>query len=262
MTSYRKIWEQHNGPIPYDEDGRRYEIHHIDGNRSNNKITNLQLVTIQEHYNIHYSQSDWAACQSILTRMKLSPSEHSKRQSDLAKLRILDGTHHFTDPEFIIKNSARGRQRTKHLNSMWGKTHRDETKIAMSKSHRQAVESGTHHTQTTKFANSVRKNQARLISEGKHNFQNPDIRTLQIDSQKRMIGNGTHPLQDKNRIDPNKILVSCIHCRKETTLPALTSHHKHNDTPRHNPGVIRMCCVICKKETSKGAFTKWHIHKE
>jgi len=26
---YRKIYEQHYGPIPVDSDGRTYEIHHI-----------------------------------------------------------------------------------------------------------------------------------------------------------------------------------------------------------------------------------------
>jgi len=28
-TNYRKIYEDHNGPIPVDEDGRTYEIHHL-----------------------------------------------------------------------------------------------------------------------------------------------------------------------------------------------------------------------------------------
>jgi hypothetical protein len=29
---YRKVWEKINGPIPKDDLGRSYEIHHIDGN--------------------------------------------------------------------------------------------------------------------------------------------------------------------------------------------------------------------------------------
>ena len=33
---YRKIYEQHHGPIPIDESGRTYDIHHIDGNHFNN----------------------------------------------------------------------------------------------------------------------------------------------------------------------------------------------------------------------------------
>jgi hypothetical protein len=31
-NNYRKIYENHNGIIPKDSDGRTYEIHHIDGN--------------------------------------------------------------------------------------------------------------------------------------------------------------------------------------------------------------------------------------
>jgi len=54
-TNYRKIYEQYYGPIPRDEQGRSYEIHHIDGNHSNNDPTNLKCVSIQEHYDIHYS---------------------------------------------------------------------------------------------------------------------------------------------------------------------------------------------------------------
>ena len=52
-NNYRKIWIEHNGPIPIDENGRSYEIHHIDGNHSNNHIDNLKCVSIQEHYDMH-----------------------------------------------------------------------------------------------------------------------------------------------------------------------------------------------------------------
>lgn len=45
---HQYIWEKENGPIP-----KGYEIHHIDGNTMNNDITNLMMVTIQEHKEIH-----------------------------------------------------------------------------------------------------------------------------------------------------------------------------------------------------------------
>lgn len=75
MTIYRKIYEEHCGPIPKDEDGRTYEIHHKDGNRSNNTIDNLQCVSIAEHYKIHYDRGDFGACVMIAKRMSL-PSDH------------------------------------------------------------------------------------------------------------------------------------------------------------------------------------------
>jgi len=62
----RKAWvELHGRPIPKDENGRSYEIHHIDGNPWNNSKENLVAVSIQEHYDIHERQGDWAACRLI-----------------------------------------------------------------------------------------------------------------------------------------------------------------------------------------------------
>ena len=51
-TITRKIYIKHFGNIPKDGDGRSYEIHHIDGNHSNNDPSNLRAVTIKEHYEI------------------------------------------------------------------------------------------------------------------------------------------------------------------------------------------------------------------
>lgn len=72
--TYRKIWITQNGPIPIDANNRTYEIHHADGNKSNNHINNLLCVSIEEHYDIHYKQQDWGACVMIAKRMNLSPS--------------------------------------------------------------------------------------------------------------------------------------------------------------------------------------------
>jgi len=75
---HRKIYEDHYGPIPKDSEGRSYEIHHIDGNHENNNIDNLLCVSIQEHYNIHYSQGDFKACLIMSKRMDISPEEKSR----------------------------------------------------------------------------------------------------------------------------------------------------------------------------------------
>ena len=82
ITAHRKIYETFIGPIPKDEDGRSYEIHHIDGNHNNNEISNLLCVSIKEHYEIHKSQGDYKACLIMSQRMKVSPEE----KSYLAKL--------------------------------------------------------------------------------------------------------------------------------------------------------------------------------
>jgi hypothetical protein len=77
-VNHRKIYEDHYGLIPKDEQGRSYEIHHIDGNHENNAIDNLICVSIQEHYNIHYLQGDYKACLIMSKRMKISSEEKSR----------------------------------------------------------------------------------------------------------------------------------------------------------------------------------------
>lgn len=56
---HRYVWEYYNDKIP-----KGYEIHHIDFDRSNNDISNLQLVSRSEHRKIHADlltdeQRDW-----------------------------------------------------------------------------------------------------------------------------------------------------------------------------------------------------------
>ena len=87
---HRKIYKQHCGEIPVDSDGRTYDIHHIDGDDSNNDISNLIAVSIKEHYAIHEAQSDWGACIAIEMRMGRDPD----LISELNRKKVEDGTHH------------------------------------------------------------------------------------------------------------------------------------------------------------------------
>ena len=116
MDIYRKIWEQHNGPVPKESDGRSYEIHHIDGNHSNNDISNLKCLTIQEHFDIHYVQKDYAACLLISKRMANSDIDSKTRSllsRDNANKRMKNGTHNFLDREFQISRGINNK--TKQL---------------------------------------------------------------------------------------------------------------------------------------------------
>jgi hypothetical protein len=87
-TNYRSVWEAVYGEIPTDAFNRSFEIHHIDGNRDNNEISNLQCVSIDEHYDIHFQQGDFGACHLIAKRKATSSRELSQIVSDLNKRRI------------------------------------------------------------------------------------------------------------------------------------------------------------------------------
>ena len=65
----RNIWLQHHEYIPKDVNGKSYEIHHIDGNHENNDINNLLAIPINMHYEIHYLQNDYLACNLIAERI-------------------------------------------------------------------------------------------------------------------------------------------------------------------------------------------------
>jgi hypothetical protein len=103
---YRKIYKQHYGAIPVDEQGRSYEIHHIDNDHENNDPDNLKAVTIQEHYDIHYVQGDWSACLMMSERMKVSPEEKSRLATLHNKKLIEEGRHHFIGIDQSGKNNS------------------------------------------------------------------------------------------------------------------------------------------------------------
>lgn len=69
------VWEEHFGKIP---DG--YQIHHIDGNKTNNVIENLQLVTPLEHKRIHQGckivNGEWYKPCSVCGEYKPCTSEY------------------------------------------------------------------------------------------------------------------------------------------------------------------------------------------
>lgn len=48
VSLHRYIWEKHNGPIPCN-----YDIHHIDENKSNNDLSNLQMILKANHTRLH-----------------------------------------------------------------------------------------------------------------------------------------------------------------------------------------------------------------
>jgi hypothetical protein len=158
--NYRKIYEKCHGPIPLDEEGRTFDIHHIDGNRKNNDPSNLIALSIKDHYEIHYSKGDWAACLRMSERMKLSVEEKSVLSSRATRKRLDEGTHPFLRKDFA----------------------KDANK--------QRVEEGTHNFLDGEFHRQV---QQKLIDEGTHHFLGGDL-------QRRRIADGTHPFLRQREI--------------------------------------------------------------
>jgi hypothetical protein len=54
LSLHRYVWEKHNGKIP-----KGYDIHHLDGDKTNNDISNLECLPKPEHtrkYSPHHNQ--------------------------------------------------------------------------------------------------------------------------------------------------------------------------------------------------------------
>ncbi|MDE2106048.1 MAG: HNH endonuclease [Patescibacteria group bacterium] len=51
---HREIWKLRYGPVP-----KGHHIHHIDGNKHNNEIHNLECVSAIKHLSEHAKSSDW-----------------------------------------------------------------------------------------------------------------------------------------------------------------------------------------------------------
>lgn len=225
---YRKIYEQHHGPIPQDDQGRTYDIHHIDGDPSNNDISNLLAVSIQDHLQIHLNQGDWAAAMRLMSRLGMSKEEKSKIAKLSAKKRIANGTHPFigernpvykmlangTHP-FVggeharqrVKNGANPFQGGEHVKKANKRRIKDGTHNFLGGDlQRKRVEEGTHHL----LGGEVHR---RLVAEGRHNFLGGEI--SRKTNQKRMM-EGTHNILR---------VYECPHCNKLGKGPAMFRYH-------------------------------------
>ena len=53
VLAHRWVWENHKGRIPDEMD-----IHHIDGNKDNNEINNLKMLSRSDHRKEHWTDSN------------------------------------------------------------------------------------------------------------------------------------------------------------------------------------------------------------
>lgn len=76
ITMHRYVWEYYNGKIP-----NGYEVHHIDFNKENNSISNLELLTKEEHKKLHADtlteeQREWRHNNMIKTAQPAAKQWH------------------------------------------------------------------------------------------------------------------------------------------------------------------------------------------
>lgn len=184
-VNYRKIYEDHFGPIPVDELGRSYHIHHLDGNDHNNDPSNLIALSPQEHYDVHFVNGDYHAC----WKMKLILALSHEQISDLAILnaekRVQNGTHNFLGDQ--NPNSRRVKDGT---HNFLGDNNPNRKRAALGLQ-----------------SERVKRQQEQRIKEGTHHWLGGEYQRRQVQKQ---IAEGRNVfIGDKN---PNKRQVTCPHC--------------------------------------------------
>lgn len=146
--NYRKIWIKLKGPIPVDEQGRSFEIHHIDGNRKNNSIENLQCLSAEDHFKLHYGKEEFFAAHLIAKRLgrsleNISNWNMSKEGRERLRQSKLGDNNPMRNPKVAkkVSDALKGRKKSKEAEKKRLETAKknntlkrsEETKIKMRK---------------------------------------------------------------------------------------------------------------------------------
>jgi hypothetical protein len=201
--NYRKIYEQHYGPIPKDAQGRSYQIHHIDGNHCNNNIENLACLSIEDHYQLHLSNQEYAAARLLALQMNRSREEISelsrKTVTKTNQRMIQDGTHPWLGPDHNKKKNAKAIANGTHP---W----------LGPENNRRRIENGTHPFKNSEIQSRIAKNS---VANGKNALVGGEI---QRKTNARLLAEGKHVSQIKQ---------VCEHCGK--TISKTNYHRWHGD---------------------------------
>lgn len=224
-TKYRRIYENHYGKIPNDPEGRTYDIHHIDGNHTNNNPNNLEALSLEEHIAIHEHNGDWAACYVLSLRLKLSPAEVKEYASKANLKRVKDGTHNL-----LGGNQQRAVQRKRVLDG----TH---NLLGLSNPVHEKVANGTHPWLGGEIS---RRTQQQRLADGTHHNLDKEKASAR---ERKKVKEGTHPFQGK---DAGEIVRNRNLSRIELGV--------------HQSQTIRTC-PHCGKIGKGGAMIQWHFDR-
>lgn len=262
-SNYRKIYEHHVGPIPKDEDGRTYDIHHIDGDHSNNNISNLKAITLQEHYDIHLSQGDYRAAHLISIRLRMSPEEISRLSKLAIQQQIMKDNHPWRKAVnvHVLRLEEDEAYRNTFINSIKEMNYR-------------RVQDGTHHFLGGEIQ---RRTSQKRLDNGTHHFLGGEI-AQRINKEK--VDNGTHNFLGKHNPTHERVKqgthqfvtkVTCPHCNKVGQTTNMNKYHFDNckiktnknkfDIPSNHPSYKESQCPYCHKTGKGGIMSRWHFDK-
>lgn len=218
-NNQRRIYLSKHGYIPVDEFGRKFDIHHIDGDHSNNDIENLMAISLEDHYNIHLASEDWGACRLIAMRLNKSPAEISDLNRRAALKRFEDGTHHFIEMNKRDREDMRGDK-----NPM-----RDPVVVARLKDTVIGVRKSDDHVKSMKLG-AKRRSAAKISCV----FCRKECNDLNFtkwhgdrcpSNPSCASGDRITNFTDNN---PSSTAVSCVYCRKKVNTPNFKRWHGDN----------------------------------
>jgi hypothetical protein len=269
-NNYRKIYEHHHGPIPKDEQGKTFHIHHMDGNHSNNHPDNLKAVSNQEHYDIHYAQGDWAACHRLGYKINLSADEISELARRNAVKRVQDGTHNFLSEDMqrrrsgISLKSSYERVINGIHNFLGGEISRrvSQERVAngthnflggelQRRLNKKRVEEGTHHFLGGEISRRVSQER---VANGTHNFLSGKISRR---GSRERVDNGTHHFlggEIQRRVSRERVDNGTHH------LLGPEHNQKRINNGTHN-FLVEHTCPHCGKVGKSASMFYWHFDK-
>ena len=232
MSIHRKTYIKHYGIIPIDENGRTYDIHHIDGNRKNNDISNLIALPIEEHLKIHKNQGDNRAVHAILLRLNADINEIKYAAKLAANERVDKGIHHWLGGDHQRKLAKKLKDEGKLY--FCSELHKIRTKS----NNKILIDNNNHNFQSPENKERIRKMNAIKLSNGTHPFLNGAGR----ENSRRRIADGSHQFLDKvlqKELSNRAKLKNSYIIQRIDNLGIIKEYIGYEDAIRDTPGTTR-----------------------
>ena len=104
-VNYRQIYKDHYPDV----DISNMHIHHLDGDRTNNDISNLIAVTQEDHYKIHFWQRDFGAAALLSDGINAEAPTKPIRQYDLDGYFIREWYSINEAEDWLVQNGTKSR---------------------------------------------------------------------------------------------------------------------------------------------------------